>query len=204
MLPRRPILIISPSRAGFVGSPTTQASSTSPSSASQRSILAVPLIAAASSSPVISRLIEPGGGPSLAMSRATAAAKAAIAPFMSAAPRPNSRPSTIRAANGSCDQAARSPTGTTSVWPAKQKLGAAVPSRAYRLSTSGVPASEKVRRRQTKPMLSSAACRVSSAPASAGVTLGQRISARASAMASTPPAAGPVGAAAFVNGAAVR
>ena len=45
-------------------------------------------------------------------------------PFMSQAPRPYSTPFCTSAPNGSCRQVA-APTGTTSVWPAKQKCGAA-------------------------------------------------------------------------------
>jgi hypothetical protein len=88
-LPRRPILIISPSRVGLVGSPTRQASSRSPRAFSHSSTGLVPLIATPSSSPVISRLMAPGGRPPADLrKRAAAATKLAMAPFMSAAPRP--------------------------------------------------------------------------------------------------------------------
>ena len=70
-----------------VGSPTRQASSASPRDLSQSSTFLVPLTATPSSSPVINRLIEPCGGPS-ARCCAAAATKAAMAPFMSQAPRP--------------------------------------------------------------------------------------------------------------------
>ena len=63
-------------------------------------------------------------------SRAAAAVKQAMAPFMSAAPRPNSAPSMTSPSNGPAVQAPASPTGTTSVWPAKQKFGAWPPTRA--------------------------------------------------------------------------
>ena len=53
-----------------------------------------------------------------------------MALFMSTAPRPISTPSTMSAAKASRLQAAASPTGTTSVWPAKQRWGRAVPIRA--------------------------------------------------------------------------
>ena len=59
MLPRRPILIMSPSSVAEVGSPTTQASSVSPRAFSHSSTFFVPLTATPSSSPVIRRLIEP-------------------------------------------------------------------------------------------------------------------------------------------------
>ena len=58
-LPRRPILIASPSRVALVGSPTSAWSGCSPLAAIQSSTLRVPLIAGPSSSPVMSRLIEP-------------------------------------------------------------------------------------------------------------------------------------------------
>ena len=94
----------------------------------------VPSTAGPSSSPVINRLIEPSGGPS-ARCRAAAATKAAMAPFMSQAPRPYSTPLRTSAANGSDCQFAL-PAGTTSVWPAKQRCGDPVPMRANRLSIS--------------------------------------------------------------------
>ena len=74
--------------------------------------------------------MEPGKSLCAAAKRPAAAVKQAIAAFMSAAPRPNRLPSMICAPNGSTVQPATSPTGTTSVCPAKQKLGSAVPSRA--------------------------------------------------------------------------
>ena len=58
-LPRRPILIMSPSDATLVGSPTRHASSFSPRDASHSSTFRVPLIETPSSSPVMRRLIEP-------------------------------------------------------------------------------------------------------------------------------------------------
>ena len=61
--PRRPILAVSPSRSGQVGSPTRQASKRSPCSTAQASSLTVPLTASDSSSPVISRLTAPSVGP---------------------------------------------------------------------------------------------------------------------------------------------
>jgi hypothetical protein len=90
MLPRRPIFIMSPKRLELVGSPTMQASIVSPRSASFFSIFTVPLTAGPSSSPVIKRLIEPPKSrPRRARNRWQASVKAAMAPFMSAAPRPN-------------------------------------------------------------------------------------------------------------------
>ena len=124
--PRRPILIISPNCAGLVGSPTMQASMRSPRAASRSSIGLVPLTAGPSSSPVMSSAMEPGTGPM----RETASTKAAIAPFMSAAPRPVSRPPATVAEKGGTLQSAGSPTGTTSVCPAKQNSGPSLPRRA--------------------------------------------------------------------------
>ena len=65
-------------------------SSVSPFSAtSQSSTLVVPLTATPSSSPVIKRLIEPPKSrPRSSRKPATADTNAAIAPFMSDAPRP--------------------------------------------------------------------------------------------------------------------
>src|SRR5262245_15299137 len=83
------------------------------------------------------------------------------------------------AANGSTLHASRLPTGTTSEWPAKQKC---LPERrpeslAWRLSTRAVPGASKGIRRHANSAGASAFASVSSAPASAGVTLGHRISA---------------------------
>ena len=69
--------------------------------AASRAPCFVPLTAAPSSSPVISRLIEPAKSrPRRRGSAAAAAAKAAIAPFMSTAPRPYSAPSRNDAGEG--------------------------------------------------------------------------------------------------------
>ena len=157
---------------------------TSPFSAIQSRTLVVPLTAGPSSSPVISRLIDPHTVPA-AMARDAASTNAPTAHFMSVAPRPYSTSSIISAPNGSTDQESGLPSGTTSVCPAKQKFGASVPNRAYRLSISGVSVSENLRRWQTNPRPSSAACKTSRAPASAGVMLGQRIRSRESSTAST-------------------
>ena len=64
--PRRPILIMSPSFCGLVGSPRMQWSNFSPRAAAHCSSLTVPLTAMPSSSPVIRNEIEPFGLPSLA------------------------------------------------------------------------------------------------------------------------------------------
>ena len=57
--PRRPILTMSPSCRGLVGSPTIAASQLSPLAAAQSSSFAVPLIEGPSSSPVIRSETEP-------------------------------------------------------------------------------------------------------------------------------------------------
>ena len=81
-------------------------------------------MAGPSSSPVINRLMDPLKLLSrVSINRETAATKQAIAVFISDAPRPHSIPFLISAPNGSTVQASKSPTGTTSVWPAKQKFG---------------------------------------------------------------------------------
>jgi len=74
--------------AAELGSPSTQWSISSPSARSASTTRTVPSSASPSSSPVISKDKEP-----LTLAGSTAAqapAKAAIAPFMSTAPRPNS------------------------------------------------------------------------------------------------------------------
>src|SRR6516162_759293 len=87
-------------------------------------------------------------------------------------------------AKGGCVHFACSPGGTTSVWPAKTKCGLAVPMRAHRFSTGAVPGSAKVTRWTSKPAAFSTPSIRSSAPASAGVTDGQRRGSRASAVGS--------------------
>ncbi len=86
--PRRPILMVSPSFAREVGSPTSAASKRSPCSRAQASIFTVPLTAGPSSSPVISSDSVPAGLPSAAIFSSAAAMKQAMPPFMSTAPRP--------------------------------------------------------------------------------------------------------------------
>ena len=117
---------MSPNSSAEVGSPTMQWSIASPSACSASTTSLVPWVATPSSSPVIMNEIEPVTRPA-AIASAVAAAKAAMALFMSTAPRPISTPSTISAAKGDWVQAPASPTGTTSVWPAKQRFGRAVP-----------------------------------------------------------------------------
>ena len=168
---------MSPSLADEDGSPTMQWSTRSPSAIRASTTRVVPSVATPSSSPVIRNDSEPLGGAGRAE---TAAMKAAMAPFMSTAPRPCSSPSDTVPAKGSCRQAAASPTGTTSVWPAKQRFGPSVPRRAYRFS---IPA--KGMRRQLNPRSVRACSTTAMAPSSAGVTDGRRISAWARATGSS-------------------
>src|SRR5579859_1703940 len=60
---------------------------------------------------------------------------AARPPFMSAVPRPKSRPSRSVGAKGSELHCSAGPLGTTSVCPANTRSGAALPRRAQKLST---------------------------------------------------------------------
>src|SRR3954465_3785808 len=70
------------------------------------------------------------------MKVSVATTNAAMDDFMSAAPRPNNRPSRIVGTKGSDFHSSSGPVGTTSVWPAKQTSGRAGPRRAHRLVTS--------------------------------------------------------------------
>ena len=119
-LPRRPILIISPSCEGQVGSPTMQESILTFFLASSSKTFFVPFIAGPSSSLVISKLIVPLKSTSLTKLLA-AVVKAAIADFISAAPLPYKFPSLITASKGSLVHDDKLPTGTTSVCPPKHK-----------------------------------------------------------------------------------
>ena len=91
----------------------------------------VPLTEMSSSSPVIRNEIDPFGLPPLSFRYcSTAATLQAMPPFMSTAPRPYSMPSFTSPENAPCVHALSSPTGTTSVWPAKVMCGASAPMRA--------------------------------------------------------------------------
>ena len=90
------------------------------------------MIAIASSSPVINRLIDPLNFGLTFLNWLKAAIKQAIDPFISLAPRPINLLFFTVPENGFTDQDFKSPTGTTSVCPAKQKLGDDVPSFAYK------------------------------------------------------------------------
>ncbi len=180
MLPRRPILITSPRRDGLVGSPMRQKSGRRSRSRSHATTRTVPSTALPSSSPVISRLIVPaasGGGD--ARWAATAAMKAATAPFMSQAPRPNSMPFRTVPANGSTLQPRSGPGGTTSVCPAKQTCGEPAPSRANRFGVSR-PAGPNGKGVTVKPSAASRpAISACAPPSSSPVTERQATSAHA-------------------------
>ena len=107
-----------------------QPSKRSPRARTQSSSLAVPFTAGPSSSPVIRKEIEPREVPWRATWARAAATAAAMPPFMSQAPRPCTIPSATVPAKGGKRQAAASPGGTTSVWPAKAMWGVPVPMRA--------------------------------------------------------------------------
>ena len=136
----------------------------------------VPYFAGPSSSPVMTKLIVPDAcGIS-----ATAATIAAIAPFISTAPRPCS--SAPRRSGRKGPEVQPSPGGTTSTWPAKAKwrlpLG---PLRmAKRFSTGPSGGSPVTARCTAKPSGARLASRQSNTRPAAGVTLGQAISASVS------------------------
>ena len=99
--------------------------------------------------------------------RAAAAAKAAMADFMSAAPRPYSTPSRISAPNGS-RLPKPSPGGTTSVCPAKQNSGAARSCPRVKIIDLVRSLLLERRRWQANPSGFSASSSTPSAPASFG------------------------------------
>ena len=134
-LPRRPILTMSPSFTGQVGSPTRQKSGIWPLASIHSSTLTVPSTAGPSSSPVISRLIEPFGrtvGQVLRRGRDEGGDRALHVAGAAAVQHAVAHLAAERIGAASC----AAPTGTTSVWPAKQTCGAPVPRRAKRLSIS--------------------------------------------------------------------
>src|SRR5579871_5843215 len=84
----------------------------------------MPSIMPSSSATKASRTTPPSRTPASRSAR-TAVIAAAMPPFMSAAPRPWSRPSRTMPANGGTDHCAGSPSVTTSVCPSKMSTGAA-------------------------------------------------------------------------------
>ena len=126
--PRRPILSVSPARAVAVGSPTTQwsmrlAARFQPGQHFGGAVDGGAFLVAGDEQ------ADRAFGRAIRQHAPAAATKAAMADFMSAAPRPYSMPSSIVGGEGIVPPSL-SPGGTTSLWPAKQKCGAAVPSRA--------------------------------------------------------------------------
>ena len=93
----------------------------------------MPFIASPSSSPVINKLIDPFN--LLDSILLTAAIKQAIEDFISLAPLPTKNLFIILGLNGSVFQFFKFPGGTTSVCPAKQKLGLDLPNLAYKFLT---------------------------------------------------------------------
>ena len=175
-VPRRPFLTMSPTRFTEVGSPTMQASKGTPRCASTRTTCCVPCSDGPSSSLVSSKATVPGWPGWAATNSSAATVMQATAVFMSAAPRPKSRPSRCVGTKGSLCQCSSGPVGTTSVWPASTRVGpgTAPTCTAQRLATraSSGPAS---RVSQTKPAACSRAASSAWLPPSAGVTERQAI-----------------------------
>ncbi len=145
----------------------------SPAAARRSTTRTVPSTDGPSSSLVTRKAIEPRGDARSARKASVAVTNAASELFMSAAPRPNSRPSRSTGANGSERHSASGPVGTTSVWPAKHTSGRASPRRAQRFVT---PLRTIVSQR--KPSGSSRAAISAWHPASSGVSERRAISSR--------------------------
>ena len=132
-------------------------------------MVSVPYLAGPSSSAVSKKLIEPKFLP-CERKASTAAINAIIDDFISTAPRPYNTPSSTVAVNGSYFHLAKSPTGTTSVWPAKQRffllLSFSNTEYKFRTSSSPSPNNFKVELNSFKYSAIS-----SKAPASVGVIL---------------------------------
>ena len=175
ILPRLPILIISPNLLGLVGSPTIQKSIFSFFFFKYSTTFFVPFIATPSSSPVINKLIEPLGFFS-DIYLLTAETKAAIELFISFAPLPIKWPFLIAGLKGLIVQSLIFPGGTTSKWPAKQRLGLFVPNLAYKFFTGFVFFSANVKTLVLKPNDLSFFSKWPITPASVGVIDGNLIS----------------------------
>ena len=182
MVPRRPFLIMSPVRSTEVGSPTMHQSKRWPRWRSASQTTTVPSRAGPSSSLVSKNAMSMLGCGVCAKNSSQATTMAASEVFMSLAPRPNKWPSRCVGTKGSLVQAARSPVGTTSVWPANTKTWASVrPQRriAHRLLTrpSAGPLSMAS---HTKPSGVKRCAIIGKQPWSFGVTEGRAMSASAS------------------------
>ena len=99
--PRRPFLTMSPERSTEVGSPTMQASSRTPAGAAIRPPSRCRRPAGPSSSLVSRKASEPAVRPAAGTNSSVATTIAASEVFMSAAPRPYSRPVAVRGHEGS-------------------------------------------------------------------------------------------------------
>ena len=172
--PRRPFLIVSPKRWVEVGSPTTHASMVSPRARRASTTAAVPSTASPSSSDVSRMATDPRPAAARA-TRSAAVIMAATDAFMSAAPRPYSRPSRSAGVKGSLVHCSIGPGGTTSTWPARQTSGPDDPWRAHRLLTG--PRSSRSHRKPAAARRDSSSARL---PPSAGVTERQAMSSLAS------------------------
>ena len=129
--PRRPILISSPSASGLEGSPTTQACSISPRAFSQSKTFAVPLIAGAllvTRNQKRDRTVDVGPAYRQISRRRCQKCRHPAFHVDGTAPVEHGRRVSLPE-NGGTVQALRSPGGTTSVCPAKQRCGAPVPMR---------------------------------------------------------------------------
>ena len=113
--------------------------------------------------------------PLRATTRSAAVTIAATDAFMSAAPRPYSRPSRSVGVKGSLVHCSTGPGGTTSTWPARQTSGPDDPWRAHRLLTG--PRSSRSHRKPAAASRDSSSARL---PPSAGVTERQAMSSLAS------------------------
>src|ERR1700678_582679 len=170
-LPRRPILMVSPSVFSLDGSPTRHQSMRSPRSRSTSTTRRVPSTDGPSSSLVINRAIVPRCSGCRRTNCSQAVSMAARPLFMSAAPRPYNKPSLMTGLKGSLCHSSSGPEGTTSVWPAKQNTGPPLPRFAQKLSTG-----PKRIRSTANPMASSRSIINSWQPPSAGLTEARAIS----------------------------
>ena len=111
------------------------------------------------------------GQPAARATRSAAVIIAATDAFMSAAPRPYSRPSRSVGVKGSLVHCSIGPGGTTSTWPARQTSGPDDPWRAHRLLTG--PRSSRSHRKPAAARRDASRARL---PPSAGVTERQAMS----------------------------
>ena len=115
IVPRRPFFIMSPKLSNEVGSPTMHQSSICPLFFSHSTTFTVPSFAGPSSSLVISSAMLCCGFGFVCKNCSIEVTNAAIEAFISAAPRPYSKPSRMVGSNGSLAHFSTGPVGTTSV-----------------------------------------------------------------------------------------